>query len=386
MRSIHLLTAVLLLSTAGGCVAPGDSSQSASHDDPAWRDTNATMHEQLARKALEDGRLDDAASNAREALRIQGDRQNAALVLARVQLLAGEAKDAERTCLQVLERDEACVEAWLLRGEALSAQKRFGPARQAFRSAAVHGSIQGALAQAAQSALDGEAAAAITLLDHADVRHSEDPEVLKDAAAHWLAAGDRRTAVSMLTSAATFDSDDRWLTRFLAQDAALEGGPLPQGSSIDDRLTRAAASLRRGDVKTAVELYGAMAQQAPEDADVRIALGEALLRSGDCEGAEASFRAASKLAPTASAAWLGIARAQLSSQRPDAAVATLVSALAEQPDRVAMRGMLVAAALANGDVALARAEAARVREHAPGSPLDLRCRKALAELGVQGEP
>lgn len=386
MNSMIRLAAVALSCVPFACVAVDDAPSSLSTDDPAWRDTNADMHERLAKKALDDGRLDDAAMNAREALRIAADRKTAALVLARVQLLSGQPEDAERTCLELLEHDETCVEAWLLRGEALTVQKRFGAARESYRSASDQGSIQGTFAQATQNALDGETHDALAALDAAGVRTSSDPAVLKDAAAYWLATGDRATARTLLTSAAAIDRDDRALARLLARDAALEGGPLPEGGAIDDRLTRAAAELRRGDVASAAALYGALAQELQADAGVRIALGEALLRSGDWAGAESSFRAASKLDATASAAWLGIARAQLAAKRPDAAVTTLTSALRDLPDRVAMRGMLVAAALAAGDVALAEAEAERVRESAPGSALDLRCREALVGASLEGKP
>lgn len=387
MSPTNFMNGLLLSTILCSCVALDDRSTSprdATTDDPAWRDTNAEMHERLARTALEDGRLDDASTNAREALRIRGDRREAALVLARVQLLADQPHEAERTCLQLLEHDETCVEAWLLRGEALSAQKRFGPAREAYRAAESRGSVQGTFAQAAQSALDGESHAALEALDAAQVRGSADPQVLKDAAAHWLAAGDRATARSLLVTAAGLDQDDRGLARLLERDLALDGGALPQGTSIDDRLTRAAAELRRGDANAAAALYGALAQELPTDAGVRIALGEALLRGGDCSGAEASFRAAAKLEPTSSAAWLGVARAQLGAKRPGDAVATLTAALHDRPDHIAMRGMLVAAALAANDVALARDQAARVREHAPGSTIERRCRDAVSEAEARG--
>lgn len=380
------IAALVWLPWLAACVTQGDLPMAPTNDDPAWRATNAEMHERLAQKALEDGRLDDATTNAREALRISADRKTAALVLARVQLLSDRPDDAERTCLRLLEHDDTCVEAWLLRGEALSAQKRFGAARESYRAASDHGSIQGAFAQASQSALDGESAAALATLDAAHVRTSSDPAVLKDAAAHWLATGDRETARSLLVAAAALDQDDRELARMLERDAALDGGALPQGSSIDDRLTRAAAELRRGDAVAAAASYGALAQELQADAGVRIALGEALLRGGDHAGAESAFRSATKLDAKSSAAWLGIARAQLAAQQPGAAVATLASALRDQPERVAMRGMLVAAAIAAGDVALARVEADRVRESAPGSALDLRCRQALVEAGTLGGP
>ncbi|MBK6940615.1 MAG: tetratricopeptide repeat protein [Planctomycetes bacterium] len=386
MHPTNRLAAAALLPLLFSCVASDPTPVRASADDPAWAEANADMHERLAQKALDDGRLDDAATNAREALRIAADRKSAALVLARVQLLSGHPDDAERTCLELLDHDETCVEAWLLRGEALTAQKRFSAANESYRSATEQGSIQGTFAQATQNALDGEGSRALAALDAAGVRSSSDPAVLKDAAAHWLATGDRSTARELLTSAAELDHDDRALARLLERDAALDGGPLPEGGAVDDRLTRAAASLRRGDSASAAALYGALAQELQSDAGVRIALGEALLRGGDWAGAESSFRAATKLDATASAAWLGIARAQLAAKRPGEAVTTLTTALRDLPDRVAMRGMLVAAALAAGDVTLATAEAERVRESAPGSALDMRCRAALAEAAGQGAP
>ncbi|WID99717.1 tetratricopeptide repeat protein (plasmid) [Bosea vestrisii] len=77
--------------------------------------------------------------------------------------------------------------------------------------------------------------------------------------------------------------------------------------------------------------YRQLAQERPNAAEPRVALGRILQQKQDLDGAKAAFREAAGLEPHNVDAWVGLAQVELARKRPAEAIATLDKALAAAP-------------------------------------------------------
>lgn len=360
-------------------------------DEGSWRQTNSEVHERLAKSALQEGRLADALSSSREALRVEPERKDAVQVMTRALLAGGSHREAESSARRLLELDSESAAGWLLLAESLLAQGHGAAAEQAYAGAAERGSADAVLVLGALHLQAGREAEARQLFrDHGGIRDTRRAELL--ASHYWL--NDRpEQAEAVLWNALEDAPDDPSLWWKMDQVRFAEGhdeqlssrfdGELEPNTArtLDERLLQAASLLRSGAGQAASQSYRELVAELPEELELRLALGEALLLENDYQGAEAAFEAATRLDRKSRLAYVGMGRSRIEAGRPRQALAPLEAALRIAPGHVPTRSLLVAASIAAGDRPRAEREAREVRMAEPGGPLDHACRRLLERTG-----
>ncbi len=354
--------------------------------DPAydpWTGTRADVHQALALKSLRDGRFDEAERWAREALRVDPNRFDAARTLAAALIHRGDVDGAETAALTAARLDEGAAEPWALLAECAIARGDDAEAEARLRAAVARGSDDAAARLVALLLDVGEEEKAREF-----VTRSGDPRLAAMLAAYLGPAGRDGEAARLIADLLEQSPGDPRLERRRdlirikngdAQDVAGTRGP-----GIEERLLGAASLARAGRSDEAADQYRGLLEESPDDFSLRLALGEALLASNDLEGAESAFAVARRLDPRSRSACVGAARVHLA--RGDAAQArrVLAAAVAIDPDHVPTRALLVLAHVEEQRLDLARGEAEEVRQRAPGGPIDLALRRLIADAaGVE---
>lgn len=380
MKAARLLALSCLLSCAST-----DSTEET--PEGTWKQSNSNLHERLADAALRRGDINGALASAREALRVDPDRPEALMVQARAFLLSGSSREAEHTARRALQLRPGWADAWLLLAESLLDQGRDEDARHAYWEAVGEGSADAALVLGALELRDGTEETAVSLLSEGTLGgvsarldllashywNTDRPDQAEEVLVRALQDSPGSPDLLRKLNQIRFFRGEQ--TEFVARMIALERvGRLP---TQEDRLLLAAGLLRAGEGSKASEQYRELSAAHPDDGELRLALGEALLIEGDCEGAEAAFRAVERTGHSIRVALVGIARARLAAGRPGRALAPLAQALELEPTHVPTRSLLVAAAVASGDMSRAESEAEEVRLLEPGGTLDHACRRLL---------
>lgn len=349
----------------------------------AMRATNADVHERVAARAMDRGLYAEAARAAREALRVDPTRAEAALLLARALLHSGSVDAAQSAANRALELRPDWPAAMLVRGDCAAEQQSDEEARKWYQSAAEAGSADAAFLLGVSLLRDDQDEQGERWLRIA-AEGTQDPEPLVALASHHWARGHAEAAEAALAAAVAAHPGDRALQFKLEQlRVALLGRASTAGGTgtVEEDLLRAVSLAHDGNHAAAAAIYRDLAATRSDDPAIRVALGEALLRLGDAHGAESAFRSAAAMAASRGA-MVGLARALLSSGRADEGVVALAEAVRLDPDHIATRSLLVGACVKAGDRERALREAAEVSLRSPGSELDLACRRLVA----RGQP
>lgn len=361
----------LLLSLA--CAASATDGGSAAPE--SLRESNASLHERLADRALSRGDLDSARDSSREALRLDPSRVDAAKLLARAELFSGRPREALGAALRAARLAETDPAAWLVVFECADAAGERTAADHALTRAIELGSTEAELARAGLALESGDEAPIRALLST-----RQDVPAAAALYAERLARNGRiDDAVAVLDRALALAPDPQLAaTRARLRAELGVADERPAGADRDDRFLAASFAMKDGDWPAALAIYRQAARAEPTAVGPRLGLGEALLGLGDHLGAEAAFEAALEIDPRDVDALLGLARVRLHTRSFRAAIQPLERAIALRRDLASARGLLVAAAIGVGDLDRARSEAADLRRLDPGGALDLKCRALIA--------
>jgi Flp pilus assembly protein TadD len=381
-----------LLSLAVACFPACVGTSSNDPSAPTMQSTNADVHTQLATAALERGSLESARASAREALRVDPGRVDAAKVLARANLLSGEPQAALFAAKRATRLAPEDATSWLLLADCAAANSD-DPERSA------------ALARAAElGSSEARFVLAFEALSHGD--DSPLAALESDPTAQRAALGlviDRLGASRRIGDALTLlDSEfartrdeslaltaDRLrfaLTREQGQPPteATEAPMLDPTTAPSERvLLEAARHLAAGRSERAADLYRALLTREPQSVEIRVALAESLLATGDRAGAAAALRAALTIDSQDLAATHGLARIEIEDGQFDRALDRLETARSRNPRDPATVALIVVAAHRSGRLERARIEAEKLAELDPGGRFDRACRKLLAANGTQ---
>ncbi len=375
MRIHPLLVLLSTLTTA----CANDAGNGGGDSGDAFKPANADLHTRLADHAYARGDLLPARANAREALRIDPRRGDAAKILARAEVLLGskEAALAAARRATALAQDDA--DAWLLLYDCAEEAGEFEEANSALERSVALGSADAGLASAGRALAAGDEAPIRDLLASEPRSHA----ALGLYADRLAATGRGTEAIALLDAALGKTPNDSALAltrQRISIDNAVIAPPreLRESNSPESMLLDAAMLLKRGEASKAAAAYREIVRAEPTHVVPRICLGEALLAMNDHLGAVAAFESALEIDSHDLDALLGIARAHLVRGAYEDALTTLDRANLVAPDRLAVHGLLVAAAHGAGDVKRATAEAIAVRRIDPGGAIDLRCREILA--------
>lgn len=374
---------VLIIACSSACVdvpSPGVNA-------PTMASTNADVHTQLATAALERGSLESARASAREALRVDPGRVDAARILARANLLSGESQAALFAAKRATRLAPEDAATWLLMADCAAANADDPERSAALARAADLGSSEARFVLAFEALSRGD--------------DSQLSALQSDPAAQRAALGlvidrlgsSRRIADALTLLDAEFartGDESLALTadRLRFAQTREEGQPFPPPADpttldrsvapIERVLLDAAREIASGRPERAAELYRALLDREPRNVEIRVALAEALSATGDRAGAAAALRAALAIDSQDLAATHGLARIEIEDGQFDRALDRLETARGRNPRDPATVALIVVAAHRSGRSDRARIEADKLAELDPGGRFDRACRKLLA--------
>jgi putative PEP-CTERM system TPR-repeat lipoprotein len=304
---------------------------------------NAQVRTLLAAVNLEQGSLEQAATNLRRVLANHADFAPARRLLAQVQMTQGRAQEAQETLAPLEAAAGASPDVALMRARAALAA--------------------------------GDTAGALRILERLEEQGVSNEAARLDLAGAYIAAGRSDRAIKLIDASPGAASDRAEQVRLIAQASTDRPAAIRSLNEYAERnagnvpaVTFAALTLAAlGETNTARARLEKLAEGAPKNADVQVNLARVEARAGRLDAAEAALKRASELAPTADI-YVGLAELAATRGRDAEAVRWLEQARTKDAKATAPRFLLVRAYLAQNQADAAQKVADELIALTPGRP------------------
>lgn len=362
-----------------------------------WDAQRAALKSDLARKELEQGRTEQAAALAREAVALTPDNPSHIELLARTYLARADFSAARQVLELARQTHPNEAELAYLLGTVFEHEQNWDAAIVEFRRAVQHAPtiIDYVVALAHALAQAGQLPAAIRELSAVKPRFASEPAYFSNLAELYRQAGEPEKAIAAYRNGLRLGTDDVQTRAALAQalyrlgrcDEALDllEALVSRDGSPAENVLRAYAGclLNTGQARRAVDWLVRGTNQRPESAALWLLLAEAFGATGDVQSALNAARKAVSLTPRSVDAFVVLAGVHLRADDVVAAEQAVRKALALSPTSVE-------ALLLHGRICEKRGDAAGAatayRAALANDPQNELARQLLARLSAMNTP